>query len=214
MRHRILPGIAMVALIATAGCDQRQAYGDPNAIVVGTPEARWNESRELLRESLQPTFVTVRDEETFRMTWKDPADPDWPVLRQFRQVLLLGSPEDPWMADALAVARRRNADLTPPTLIQVFDVWARGQMVNLMLVPPDADESTLRPLADSLQSLLDQQYRQLSLNRMYASGRNDSLTVQLERNQGFTLDLPRVYYWDRQDSVFIFRNDNPEKFLI
>jgi len=210
MRHRILPGIALVALIAAAGCDKRQAYGDPNAIVVGTPEARWNESRELLRESLQPTFFTVRDEETFRMTWKDPADPDWPVLRQFRQVLLLGSPEDAWMEDAVAVARRRNADLTPPVLIQVFDVWARGQMVNLMLVPPDADEATIRPLADSLQALLDQQYRQLSLNRMYASGRNDSLTVQLERNQGFTMDLPRVYYWDRQDSVFIFRNDNPD----
>lgn len=210
MRHRLLPAVALVLLAAGTACDQRQAYGDPNAIVVGTPEARWTAVQEILREELQPTFFTVRDEETFRMTWKDPADADWPVLRQFRQVLLVGSPEDPWMADAMEVARRRGGNVTPPSLVQVFDVWARGQVVNLMLVPPEAGESTIRPLADSLQNILDDQYRQISLSRMYASGRNDSLTVQLERNRGFTLDLPRVYYWDVQDSVWLFRNDNPD----
>lgn len=210
MRHRLLPAVALVLLIAATACDQRQAYGDPNAIVVGMPEERWTSVQEILREELQPTFLTVRDEETFRVTWKDPADADWPVLRQFRQVLLVGSPEDPWMEDALDKARRNDADLTPPSLVQVFDVWARGQVVNLMLVPAGAGESTIRPLADSLQSILDEQYRQISLSRMYASGRNDSLSVQLERNRGFTLDLPRVYYWDVQDSVWIFRNDNPD----
>jgi hypothetical protein len=202
--------VLLLLLLPLAACEQQQAYGDPNAIILGTPTERWSEVEETIRQGLQPTIFTVRNEVTFRLTQKDPSDPDWPLLRQFRQVLLVGSPDEPWMADAVQKARDRGEDLTPPRLVQTFDVWARGQVVSLMLVPPGSSGPAVASLVDSLQTLLDSQFRQVSLTRMYASGRNDSLVVQLQRDHGFSLDLPRVYYWDRQDSVFVFRNDNPD----
>lgn len=208
MASRLLA--VLVLLLPLAACDRPQAYGDPNAIIVGIPSERWTEVEEMVRQGLQPTIFTVRNEATFRLTQKDPQDPDWPLLRQFRQVLMVGSPDEPWMADAVQKARDRGGDLTPPTLVQTFDVWARGQVVSLMLVPPGSGVEEMSSLVDSLQSLLDRQFRQVSLTRMYASGRNDSLVAQLQREYGFSLDLPRVYYWDRQDSVFVFRNDNPD----
>lgn len=208
MTQRILA--ALILALALGACDKQQAYGDPNAIILGTPAERWSEIGELVEQGLQPTIFTVRDERTFRLTQKDPQDPDWPLLRQFRQVLLVGSPDEPWMADAVQKARDRGEDLTPPRLVQAFDVWARGQVVSLMLIPPGGGAGEVEFLVDSLQALLDRQYRQISTTRMFASGRNDSLAVQLQRNHGFTLDLPRVYYWDQQDSVFVFRNDNPD----
>lgn len=208
MDRRILAALLLLPILAA--CEKQQAYGDANAIVVGTPADRWSGISDRVQEGLQPTIFTVRNEQTFRLRQEDPEHPDWPLLRQFRQVLLIGSPDEPFMAEAVESARGRGEDVTHPGLVQTFDVWARGQVVSLMLVPPGGGPDVLAPLVDSLHVLLDRQFRQISTTRMYASGRNDSLMVQLQRDHGFSLDFPRVYYWDRQDSVFVFRNDNPD----
>lgn len=210
MKPRSAIVLILVLAASAAGCDKRQAYGDPNAIIVGIPDANWEEVGPVIQEGLRPTIFTVRDERTFRVTQKDPSDPDWTLLRQFRQVLLVGSPEDPWLEDAVARARRAGEDLTPPRLVQTYDVWARGQVVSMMLTPPGIPPGEVGPLTDSLQALLDRQLREIYLARMFASGRNDSLRAHLASTAGFSLELPRVYYWDQQDSVWVFRNDNPD----
>jgi hypothetical protein len=46
--------------------------------------------------------------------------------------------------------------------------------------------------------------------RMFVSGRNAALADSLQDLAGFSLVLPNVYRWGREDSVYIFRNDNPD----
>jgi hypothetical protein len=65
-------------------------------------------------------------------------------------------------------------------------------------------------LLDDLHQLYDSQFRQYAYNRMFVTGPDTALADTLSRLHGFTLEIPRVYLWDRQDSVFVFRNDNPD----
>ncbi|HSG46634.1 MAG TPA: DUF4837 family protein, partial [Longimicrobiales bacterium] len=37
-----------------------------------------------------------------------------------------------------------------------------------------------------------------------------ALADTLSRTAGFSVVVPEVYYWDQRDSVFVFRNDNPD----
>jgi len=45
---------------------------------------------------------------------------------------------------------------------------------------------------------------------MYFSGVDSALADTLEAEGGFVMYLPDVYDWRRRDSVFVFRNDNPD----
>jgi hypothetical protein len=45
---------------------------------------------------------------------------------------------------------------------------------------------------------------------MFVSGADTALADTLAREAGFRVTIPTVYYWDRQDSVYLFRNDNPD----
>jgi len=207
MRRRSLL-LALPLVFAASACEKPRAYGDPNAIIVGAQNAVWDDVGDMVRDGLQPTIFTVRDERTFRVTQLDPGDRDWGRLREFRQVLLVGRESDEFMADALA--RAREAVGPPPQLLQAYDVWARGQVVTIMLLPPGTGGEGAEALVEPLHDLLDRQYRELMLSRMFASGFNPELADSLQSTYGFSMNLPRVYYWAREDSVFIFRNDNPD----
>jgi len=46
--------------------------------------------------------------------------------------------------------------------------------------------------------------------RMFASGRNDTLATRLEREAGFSMVVPNVYRWRQvSDSAYMFVNDYP-----
>jgi hypothetical protein len=45
---------------------------------------------------------------------------------------------------------------------------------------------------------------------MYLSGVDSALADTLHIEAGFVLLLPQVYKWSSSDSVFVFRNDNPD----
>lgn len=200
---------ATAAALLVAGCDQPRAHGDANAIIVGADADLWDQVRDVVEETLEPTIQTVTDERTFRVTWQDPtAGADWGNLRRFRQVLVIGEEEDPWVADALA-QRDRDIALSPPQILQVQNVWARGQLVSVLLLPSADQVGAVRSLAVELQEILDRQYREFILTRMYVSGRDSILVDSLRSNVGFSLEFPNVYRYVVQDSVFRFRNDNP-----
>ncbi len=195
--------------LALSGCDKTGAYGEANSIIVGAPMELWEAVGDGLIEGLEPTIFTVRDERTFKITHQDPLGPEWDLLREFKQVLLIGSVDDPWIAEALEERPRPEAH-DPPEIFQLFDVWARGQLVTVLLVPPGGGAADVASQLDELHELLDRQYRQFVLARMFVSGHDSLLIDTLLAQGGFSLDLPRVYRWDRRDSVFIFRNDNPD----
>jgi hypothetical protein len=206
------PGkLLLLALIplALVGCDQPRAHGDANAIIVASDPDLWSRVENVVQETLEPTIQTVTDERTFRVTWQDPNRGEhWGNLRRFRQVLVIGGQDDPWVSEALE-KRDASVALSPPQLLQVQNVWARGQQVSILLLPPTGQEEAVQSLSGELQAILDRQYRDFILTRMFVSGRNTALADSLRQNAGFSLEFPNVYRYIANDSVLRFRNDNP-----
>ena len=99
--------------LALSGCDKTGAYGEANSIIVAAPTELWEAVGDGLIEGLEPTIFTVRDERTFKITHQDPLGPEWDLLREFKQVLLIGSVDDPWIAEALEERPRPRG--TQPT---------------------------------------------------------------------------------------------------
>ena len=199
-----------VGVLAIGGCDKAGAYGEVNSIIVGASMALWDEVGEAVATGLEPTIFTVRDERTFKITHQDPLAPDWEILREFKQVLLIGTPEDPWIAEALEESDTNPEPVGGASIFQLVDIWARGQLVTVLLLSAGGGADEVEAHVDELLELFDEQYRTYAQARMFVSGHDSLLADTLRALGGFALDLPRVYLWDHQDSVFIFRNDNPD----
>ena len=190
-----------------AGCEPPGSWGDWNAIIVATSDEQWAEVGEMVESALEATIVTVRAEKTFRVTHQAPVGQGWRNLRRFRQLLLIGAVDSPWMTEALALSGLES--FNPPEIFQVEDLWARGQIATVLLLPSegaDGAEAMMEPLHD----LLDGQYRDYVRNRMFMSGFDSLLADTLWNEAGFTLSLPDLYEHRTVDSVYIFLNDNPD----
>jgi len=199
--------LALLSIGATA-CDSKGiAYGDVNSVIAVMSEELWTEVEEDVYSALEPTIRTVRDEKTFTVTYQQPGAENWSDLRRFRQMLIVGSASDALVIEALD---RANEEISQPGVHQIGDVWARGQTVTLVLLPEGGGADDLRPHLQSVSTLLDGQYRGWVYNRMYVSGVDSALADTLHTEAGFALMLPRVYKRSTTDSVFMFRNDNPD----
>lgn len=213
-RAALRPSLLLAAIgaaIWTTACDRPGAYGDASSIVAAMPTETWAQVEDSVYRALEPTLFTVRDEKTFTVTHVDPADTArWGQLQQFRQLLLVGPASDRWIAQALGKAG--VGAVQAPTIEQAFDVWARGQTVTMVITPegPDAAAGALATLLAELGALYDAQFRQLALNRMYVSGVDTLLADTLASRVGFRMLFPTVYKRSVRDSVYMFRNDNPD----
>jgi hypothetical protein len=206
---RATTALALTAVaLGLAACDQQGAYGDANSIIAVAEPALWEAVEDSVYAALEPTIWTVRDEKTFTVTWADPGDPRWGDLRRFRQLLLIGPASAPWIAEALQ--KRTRTPGPDPALVQVHDVWARSQLVTILLTPEVNQTEAALSRLDALRDLYDTQYRGWAVRRMFVSGQDSALGDTLAARAGFRMLLPQVYYWDREDSVYLFRNDNPD----
>ncbi len=88
-RYRL--ALSSLCVFPVTGCDKTVAYGEVNSIIVGASAELWEASGQVVTDGLQPTVFTVRDERTFKITHQDPLAPDWGLLREFRQVLPIGT---------------------------------------------------------------------------------------------------------------------------
>lgn len=196
-------------MILLAGCDQPRAHGDEHAIIVAAAPALWEQVEDDLEAAVAPTIQMVRTEQAFRVTFQDPDGGEWGSLRRFRNMLVLGAAGDPWIDEALGARPRDAGPVTPPAIVRVRNVWARGQNVTAVVLPSRTDAEALEGLLPDLAAVLDEEYRAFVINRMFVSGRDTILADSLARNVGFRLLLPNVYRYSVQDSVFRFRNDQP-----
>lgn len=180
-----------------------------NNLVVATSDEVWNAIAPDIDDALESRTFTVRDERIFDVTQVDPAGEEWGRLNLLRQVLVVGDPEDEWVAEAL---RRHSGDTpSPPAVFQVRNVWAQNQLVTVVLLPPGADADAARPLLQQAGAMLLQQYEEYARERMFASGVDQELADSLRNEAGFTLTLPSVYYYrELRPGLFIFRNDHPD----
>jgi hypothetical protein len=182
------------------------SWGDVNAVIAATSDEQWAAVGELIEEAMETTVQTVRPEKTFRVTHEVPGGAQWNLMQRFQQILLVGTPDSPWMAEALARSDRET--FNPPEIFQVGDVWARGQTATVLLLPTEGADGAAE-LMEPLHDLLDGQYRNWVHNRMYMSGADSLLADTLWNEAGFAMLLPEVYQHRLVDSVHIFRNDNP-----
>jgi hypothetical protein len=202
--------LALAALAVTASaCDRPRAMGQMNNLVVATAGPLFAELERDIEEALEPRTYTVRDERIFDVANVDPAGQDWGQLRLVRQVMVIGSESDPWVADA--IDRHRGAHPPPPSVFQVRNVWAQNQLVTVVLLPEGAPAATARSLLPRAGQMLLEQYTQYARERMFATPPNQQLADSLRANAGFSLLFPRVYYYaEVRPGLFVFRNDHPD----
>ncbi len=206
---RLVPALAALACLAVAGCDMTLAFGDANSIIVGMPNELWESTQNEIKYSLETRVFTVADEKAFTLTQVDPREPTWTNLRKFKQVLLIGSENDPWVQQALA-EDRNDEPLAPPEIRQMHDVWAKSQLVTVALLNDGEPLPQLQRLLPDLSAQFDRQYRNYVIQRMFVSGPDSVLADSLQSTVGFRLLIPSVYERRLEDSVFVFRNDNPD----
>jgi hypothetical protein len=199
---------ALTILAATTACSSSTpSYGDFNSIIAVMAPSVWDQVGDDVYDALEPTIKIVGTERTFTVTYQNPNDKEWHNLRRFRQLLLVGTAADPWIQEALP---RVRGDVTGPGLYHAFDVWARDQQVTVILAEPGHEAEAVRAHLAEINQSLDQQFRAYARARMFLSGTDSALADTLARTAGFRLTLPDVYRWQHQDSIYSFRNDNPD----
>jgi hypothetical protein len=191
------------------GCDKPRAMGSANNIVAGVPDPIWAALEPSVREALEPQTFTVRDERVFDVAQVDPSTADWSNLRLVRQVLLVGEPGDPWVAEALDQVR--GAAPAPPAVVQARNVWAQNQLVTILLLPPGGGAAEAEPLLPQVGETFLRQFEEYARARMFVTGADSALADSLHRTAGFSLVLPRVYYHDHvRPELWVARNDFPD----
>ncbi len=211
LRHfATLTALAGAALFAAA-CNERAglplAVGDVNSIIVTTSPELWAEVEPDLVSTLERRVFTVRDERTFKVTYQSADEDVWYRLRLLKQQLVIGTPTDPWIAAGLA---RVDEPVAAPAVLQVPDVWAREQLVTMLVLESETDAAeTVLGFLPELAEQFDGQYRDWVLARMFVTGPDTALARTLSEDYSFRLVVPDVYEYRMLDAVHMFRNDNP-----
>ena len=195
------------AVLAAAACSDRApvAYGNANAVIVIAMDSVWETVGDRFHAALEPRIFAVRDERTFDVTHVSPAEPEWRTLRQWKQVIVIGKADDAWVSPALDRDALPNG--TAPALAEKGDIWARGQLVTAVVLPPDAGPEAVIDVIPELHRRLDSRFRQYTLERMFASGPNTALRDSLRARAGFGLLVPQVYDVTWGERAIRFLND-------
>ena len=89
-------------------------------------------------------------------------------------------------------------------------MWGRGQQITLIIAPEGQQAEAVRQHLGEINQTLDEQFRGYARNRMFLSGMDSALADSVARMAGFRLLVPNVYTWSRHDSLYTFRNDQPD----
>jgi hypothetical protein len=207
MRRAFRPHAAwpVCLLVPTfAACGPEPAVGGPQAIVVGTRTAVWEQVAPALRETLEPTLYSLPDERAFDLEHADPTAEAWEEQRRARQLLLIGGPDDPWIEEALR--QWRGPPPQVPSQTEVANVWARGQRVLVLLLPEEQVATALRAELQDVKTTYERWFREYVVERLYfPEGPDQALADTLRTVGGFDLLVPRSYRWSRTgDDVYRF----------
>lgn len=204
---RALGALLLTASVSACG-EKGMTYGDANSVIAVTDQARWSAISDDVYAAIEKTIQTVRDEKTFTVTYQEPYAEFWENLRRFRQMLLIGTASDPWMQEAVEESRD-DVDLTPG-IHQIRNSWSRDQTVTLLVLPDDGSLAGLPDRLEEISQTLDRQYRNYAQSRMFMTGVNTALGDTLAMRAGFRMTVPQVYRQGTSDSIFVFRNDQPD----
>ncbi|MSR36920.1 MAG: DUF4837 family protein [Gemmatimonadetes bacterium] len=206
-RSLFLAGLLALTTLILSACGEERvaAIGDADDILVGVEPILARQIQRRTSAALAPPLFAIPNARTFQVTYQDPTAEEWPSLRQNRQVLLIGKPEDPWIVDALAQADEAP-DSVPaaPALFELEDVWAADQRVTVLLVPESNPSRAVLDKLDSLSTSYERRYREGVVARMFADGPNQPLSDSLDAT-GFNILVPKDYEWTTEGDVYLFR---------
>lgn len=183
--------ILLAAAAALVACDgSRQAVGTVDSVIVVATDSLWSQVGDSIITALEPRIFTVREERAYDVTHIAPDDPNWAELRQFRQVVSIGTAADTWLAPVLDKA---GAGSPQRGVIQAQDVWARNQFATAMVLPSGDDAAVALELTTQLTAVIDSAFRIYAQRRMYTSGPDTILRDSLRTAAGYSILLPNVY---------------------
>ena len=197
------------SLALLSACDKPRAMGNQSQILIVAPQEVWDSLEDQVTDALEPTIFAARDETVFEIAHIDPEDGGWGNSRVHRQILLIGSDQEPYVAEAIDAYRDEVP--TPPALFLVRGLWAQEQMVTVLLLPGPGDLTGVEPYIPALGETFLNQFEAYARARMFVTQPNEELRDSLVRHGGFALTIPRVYRSEMlEDGVFQFRNDQPD----
>ena len=152
-------------------------------------------------------MFTTREENTFNVTYVASDGTELDELLMWKQVLVFGEPGEP-LIEAIAAEAKTTPEIG--TVLQAQDVWARGQVATAVILEDGHEEESWRGALPGLAAMLDSQYRQYALSRMFASGVDTVLSQAVAERYGIELIAPNIYHGEIGDDGLIrLRNDNP-----
>ena len=196
-----------VALLAIAACDKPPAFGQANSLIVVGDEALWQELEAETYAQLERTVFTTREENTFNVTFVAPGGSELDELLMWKQVLVFGTEGDP-LIEAITAKGRTTPE--PGTIQQASDVWSRGQVATAIVLEGGREADSWRSALPEVATLIDSQYRDFALTRMFVSGEDTLLSRTLAERYGVRLRAPNIYHGAIGDDGLVrLRNDNP-----
>jgi hypothetical protein len=201
------PTRSLALLLLLVACDKPSAFGEANSLILVGDEALWPQVESETYEHLERTVFTTREENTFNVTYVAPDGSELDELLMWKQVLVFGVPGDPLIE---AVAAEADASPEVGTVLQAGDVWARGQVATAIVLEPGHEVDSWRAALPGLAAMLDNQYRDYALSRMFASGVDTALSQAVTDRYGIELVAPQIYHGRiGDDGIIRLRNDNP-----
>lgn len=187
-------------------CQKPAPVGTANEIVVVASSEVWAALEDEIVTALEPRTFTVRDERILHVAYVAPADVASTELRRMRRILLIGSPGEPLIEEALA---GREADgLTPPTVLLLPDVWVKNQRVIVALLPEAADPRVLESLLPRIADAYLRQFEEHIRRGMAVIPRNEQFAERLRQRIGVSLAIPLTYRSEQPvPGVFVFQQE-------
>lgn len=215
-KSRFLAPLALsVSVSVSVACGTPNAMGEQSSLIVMAADSLWQELEEETYAVLEPTIFTTRDEKQYVVTGLQPEDPEAVDLMLFRNVIVFGGPDDPYLQQVADAGGFVLGSMEPGRVFQVEDVWARGQTVTGVYLRRRFEADSWRQALPSVLAAVDQTYRAWVRTRMFATPPDTALARDLSDRFGFSLIVPELY--DRVaretepgDSLVIVRNDNPD----
>ena len=203
---RRVPLLAVVCALTAACGDGAPSTGDPDDVVVAAHPELWPRIEARVKAKLEPSFIATGGRKAFEIVYQDPTQGEWAAARRARQLLVIGTPADPWVLEALEGAESEPAG--PPALVEVEDVWAEPQQVTVLTVPEGDARAAVDSKLDSLRNRIEERYRELVIGEMMAVGFDQAVADSLAAQAGFSVLVPTDYETSSEDDVYVFRRES------
>jgi len=210
-----------VALLVS-GCGGRlpEGSGSLHEIAVIADPMEWSKVQGLLREGLERTVRTPREEKVFHLEWRSPEDFDF--FKSWRNVLLVaqldGEPQMAGLARSLLseeVVRRIEGG--EAYVFVKTDVWARDQV--FVLIVAKGRGALMEKILDSRDELfvtLEEHLNRRVLEWVYERGEQQALEQRLLDRYGWTLRVPAGYVVEKElpEAHFVWmRKRTPDRWI-